>query len=524
MENQQRQLIKKYVDLLLYRWKLFFFCLFLALTVATVMYLLQPKVYHSVSLLTYEQQQINPSRMDPEGERRRLQDTVSTLSQLVMSRKNLVGIIDQFSLYPGLRQEVPIEDVIETMRLQIAITPSRRGDTFSVSFQGGEQEKVMKVTNALASKFIEENLKYREERATETSKYTQDELSMAKVVLDKKEQSMRDYKLKFYNEMPEQRESNLARLTALIEQGQGIQDSIQDLERTKVLVQEQIAIRKRIISAYPLADSGTVNQPTLQSNSPYDQLNRQLRRLDLLLVKYTEKHPEVRRIKTLIANLEKEIDSQGGTTGDKAGGRSLQQSEDPAIQQLRLQLKEVGLNIQGLRQEQKKIPGEISKYQEWIAAAPIREAEWNALTRDYEELRRHYDYLVSQNLQAGSVEHMERKQKGSKFKIVDPARYPDKPFKPEFLKFMLLAIGGGFGVSLALIFLFDFMDTSFKDVDQVEDYLGLSVVSSVPYIETAKEASKKKLLFIISVILFSLYGSALLAALFYLWKKGLIIV
>ncbi len=101
-------------------------------------------------------------------------------------------------------------------------------------FKGHDPEKVIKVTNALASLFIEENLKYREERATETSKYTESELAMSKKVLDEKEQVMRDYKLKYFNEMPEQRQGNLTQLQALITQNQGIQNSIQDLERTKV--------------------------------------------------------------------------------------------------------------------------------------------------------------------------------------------------------------------------------------------------------------------------------------------------
>ena len=61
------------------------------------------------------------------------------------------------------------------------------------------------------------------------------------------------------------------------------------------------------------------------------------------------------------------------------------------------------------------------------------------MTRDYTELRRHYDQLVSQNLQAQSAENLEHNQKGSKFKIVDSARLPEKPFKPNFLKILLVS-------------------------------------------------------------------------------------
>ena len=97
-------------------------------------------------------------------------------------------------------------------RNKIEIIPSRQGDVFTVSYSGGDPEKVVRATNAIAAKFIEENLKYRQERATDTSSYTNQELQMAKKVMDEQDKAMRDYKLKNYNEMPEHREANMSRL------------------------------------------------------------------------------------------------------------------------------------------------------------------------------------------------------------------------------------------------------------------------------------------------------------------------
>ena len=134
------------------------------------------------------------------------------------------------------------------MRKKISITPANRGDTFIVSYEATNPEKVGRVTNALASGFIQENMKYREEKAAETSTYTQDELNMAKEILDRKEALMRDFKLKNYNEMPEQQAVNITRLTSLQTQYQSIQLSIQDLERTRVLSRDQLANRRQMLS------------------------------------------------------------------------------------------------------------------------------------------------------------------------------------------------------------------------------------------------------------------------------------
>ncbi len=526
MENQQRQQVKKYIDLLVHRWQLITACVLVALTIGLGIYLRIPKLYHCTALLSYEKQQINPGRMAPEREGQRLRETVSTLSDLVLSRNNLEEFIKEFDLYPEARKKLPIEDVIELMRKNISVTPSSRGDTFSVTFQGTRQDKVLKVTNALAAKFIEENLKYREERATETSKYTQGELNMAKAVLDKKEQAMRDFKLQHYNELPEQRADNLARLTALHEQYQGIQDSIQDLERTRVMAQEQISLRKRLGNALAAGNSatGSGNRPADQPMGKYERLQQLKQYLASLLVKYTEKHPEVRRTRQLIARLEADLhaDPDSGTTRKK--GTVSHVPLDPEIQQLKFQIRGIDMNIKKLKNDQKKVLADIKQYEQWIEKTPVREAQWNALTRDYNELRRNYDYLVSQNLQAASVEHLERKQKGSKFKIIDPARFPDKPFKPDFKKMLLLALGAGGGLGVGLTLLLDFVDTSFKDVGDIESQLGIKVICAVPYIELPEEARRKRFRALLSAGLFSLYTFLLAAIMVYLYVHGKIIV
>ncbi len=71
---------------------------------------------------------------------------------------------------------------------------------------------------------------------------------MAKKVMDVEEQTMRDFKLKYYNEMPEQRAGNLERLNRLNEQSQRLQESIQNLERTKIMAQEQSAMMQRLMA------------------------------------------------------------------------------------------------------------------------------------------------------------------------------------------------------------------------------------------------------------------------------------
>jgi len=205
-----------------------------------------------------------------------------------------------------------------------------------------------------------------------------------------------------------------------------------------------------------------------------------------------------------------------------AGSGSL--AANVEIQRLQLQLRDIDLNIQQLRAEQARIPAEVAKYEGWIEAAPVREAEWTGLTRDYNELRRHYDHLVAQNLQAQSAEYQERSQKGSRFKIVDSARLPVKPFKPNFLKIFFVAAAAGMALSFVAVVMLDLVDTSFKDAGEIEEYAGVPVVCAIPFIEKDSEIRKRRFVLIASAVFFSVCGALLLAAIVYLWKQGMIIV
>ncbi len=384
-----------------------------------------------------------------------------------------------------------------------------------------------RVTNALASRFIDENLKEREKRASETSAYTEDELLMAKEMLDRKEAILRDYKLKNYNEMPEQQANNMARLIALQEQYQSRQESIQDLERTRVLIQDQIAARRNSIAdnenlLAALAQGRTPPVPIVESD--LDRLNRMKAELQLLQQKYTEKHPAVRQLTRRIEQLQQTVAQAGAPSSSGEEEQRPRQRQDDELVALQLQLKDIALSIKALIKEREELQTQIKEYEKWVAAAPVREAEWSALSREHGELRRHYDFLVSQNLQASSALNLERKQKGSQFRIEDSAQVPAKPVKPDFLRIMAMALAAGLGVGGALAFGLDLIDTSFRSPASIESALGVEVLCSVPYLPLRKETVKRRFLQVVWWLVFILSCLAIAAAFVYFYKQGQIIL
>ena len=547
MEELQRQQLRKLAGIILRRRNLIVTCLLISVVAGIGVYLKTPKVYQSTALIIYQRQRVNPTEMSPDVVNAQTREMVSTLSQQVTSRSSLEGIVKQFELYKREREKMPMEDVVDLMRERIAITPSK-GDVFNVSYEGSDPKKVMLVTNALSSRFIEENLRFREEKATETTVYVKDELAMAKENLDKKEEVMRDYKLKYYNEMPQQLQVNMSRLNALQDQYQKNQEGVRDLEKTRILVQEQIGIRRQMLAeAEALARQGKVDAVAVARASkrinPAEEaaLRRQeeLRLMEAALtelkLKYTEQHPEVRRLSRKVEVARQEM--EGGSSGSEAGaqtseGETAEKEKkginlgliDPQLNQLELQLKEIGVNIAQMREAEHRISSQIKQYQAWIDATPVREAEWAALTRDYEQLSKHYQELVSRGIAAESAQNLERRQKGSQFKIVDSAHFPEKPFRPDFAKIMLLSLALGLGVGAGLGFLLEITDSSLKTVEEAETFLGVPVVCAIPLILDEHQKRARKIKNLVWLAVFAVTATGILGGVAILWKKGLIII
>lgn len=530
MDSKQSQQLRAGIDTILRRKIVIILSLFLGIAVGLVLNLTIPRQYRATALLSYQQEKVNPSRMSPDMELK-IQQMVSTIAQIVTSRSDLEQIIREVGLYQKSRKKLPIEDVVDMMRKNVEIEPSKHGDIFHVGFVGEVPGQVVKVANSLAAKFIDENLKFREERASETSTYVKNELKMAKAVLDKKDAAMRDFKLKYYNEMPEQRQMNLTQLNALQQQYQAKQDSIQDLERTRVLIQEQITARKDVLTTTQdtmLAEKSKVaSRINAEPGETETQRLVRLQRLyNNLLVKYTPKHPEVVLLRRVIEKLKQNLEQEKGNGNQKIAKRDAPDlmDLDPVLFQLSLQKKKLEINIKNLTKGQEQINKLIGQYEKWIGEEPVRQAQWASLTREYGELKKHYDYLVSRDLQAQSALYLEQSQRGSQFKIEDPARLPDKPFKPNFLKVMGLSVVGGLALGIGLVFGEAFLDSSFRDITDLETYLNLPVVCSIPFVYTKKERRREKFQMVAWGLAVLFCACALALAFYYFWRQGRLVL
>jgi uncharacterized protein involved in exopolysaccharide biosynthesis len=155
------------------------------------------------------------------------------------------------------------------------------------------------------------------------------------------------------------------------------------------------------------------------------------------------------------------------------------------------QLLALNLARKTLQNEDMTIKAKIADYQARVEMAPRLEQELTALSRDYQNTQKAYDELLTKRLEAEQAEKLEITQRGEQFKVLDMAKVPSKPFKPDrpklFLMGLLLALAAGGGAA----FIAEYLDQSFHDVKDLEAYLDLPVIVSLPAFPTGKEAGHK---------------------------------
>lgn len=476
LQGQKQIQIEDYIEIILRR-KWFIIIPFVISIVGIIYTLLTiTPMYKSTTLILVEPQKV------PEDYVRStvtvdMRDRLNTITQQVMSRTRLESIVKEFDLYREEREKVTTEEVVELMRKQIEINVKGK-DSFTISYVGYNPETIMHVTNRIASLFIEENLKVREQQAEGTTEFLDAQLQNFKTALEQHEGQIKTFKERYMGELPSQLDTSLRTLDRLQLELQTTNEATRAAEDRKIMLEKQLTeinptltILSGGSNVVASIDPGRVRLAALQAE--LSQLSRI----------YTDKYPDIVRLKREISELEKELEKgKSSEKGSNTTSRPQMVSGNPLYNTLSSQLIDVNTDIGNLKRKQKEITKNIAVFQGRVERIPQREQQMTSLMRDYENTKANYQNLLNKKLQAQLAENLEKRQKGEQFRILDPANLSQKPFKPNPKKIILFGIVLGLGSGGGLAFLLEYIDASFRKAEDVYATLGIPVLASVPRI------------------------------------------
>jgi succinoglycan biosynthesis transport protein ExoP len=405
----------------------------------------------------------------------RIQDRLATIKQHVMSRTRLTTVMDELGLFKEDRRRKAPEEVVEEMRKRIEVSVAggrdRSTEAFSISFVHENPQMAMLTASRMASFFIDENLKAREQQAVGTSEFLESQLKETKTRLEEQEERVKRYKMSFSGELPQQAQSNISMLTRLQEQAKSNADSLRAAQDRKVFLEAQIGLLERA-SAQPVVVQTDSEKVLFVDSSPSDsnqplrlELEARRARLAGLLERYTDRYPEVVRARQEVERLEKgvvEAEKSAQASSLKPERKAIEKSR-PALtaqdagpytrsreemRRLQAQVAAAEAEIASLAKGRDDVQRQMAAIQAKVDRLPRREQELISLTRDYDNLKKKYDDLLAKKLEADISQNLEKRQKGEQFQIIDPANLPIKPMNPDIPK--TLGLGFFFAVALGI--------------------------------------------------------------------------
>jgi uncharacterized protein involved in exopolysaccharide biosynthesis len=219
---------------------------------------------------------------------------------------------------------------------------------------------------------------------------------------------------------------------------------------------------------------------------------------------YTDRHPDVRKLKDQIAKTEKMRDqaladlktsaatNTGGNNPPVSTPGDVESGEGAAATiQLQGQLKANQIDIANKERETATLKAKIDDYQRRLNEEPAREQQFADLTRGYEQSKANYDELLKKKNSSQMATSMELLQQGEHFQMIDPPSLPLKPDFPNRLKFCGIGLGIGIALGGALAGGTEFLDDRLYNEKALKNLLPVAVISEIPAITSPQEESKQ---------------------------------
>jgi len=472
---------------------------FLILISGTIYAVTKPKMYRASTVILVQRQQV-PSSYVASNVTSSLMDLINTIQQQVASRTNLEALIKRSGLYAGedsSDQGATMQDKVERMRSNIEIQV-RRAEGFTISFTGKNPRKVAEIANALASNFMTEHIRTREEMSADTTQFLKSELARVEATLREKETALTAFKQQHMGGLPDDLDTNLRMMEQLNQKVSSIERRLDEAHAQKNMLEQQILNLKNadMVQQGPDIFASDSDLFSLEGGTAASGQLQELRdRLKALRLTYTEKHPDIIRLERMIKQIEED---QAQVKKNETQETPPTGTEEPfdmaAVQRMTLetQLASLQTMTKDLQSEKAQIHKQIALLADRIENTPRKQLMLISLQRDYNQIRSQYDSLLSKKLQSELAENLEKRQQGEQFTIVDPATVPEEPVSPNVPKIMLVALlaalCGGFGLAFTL----EYVDQSFRGANDLAEFMQMPVLATIPQLETAAMQVKRR--------------------------------
>lgn len=436
--------------------------------------------YRSMGTIMVESQQV-PENIVPTTDKSPLEERINIIKQRVMTRESMLIIANKFQLFKDSSPFLSSTELIERMRDRIGVEllsgddaqQNRQGRAtiaFNLSFDDKSPEIAFRVTKDLITLFLDWNVKLRTEGATETKLFLSQEAGKLKKEVERQEALIAAYKRKNSNTLPEQ-------LNLRMTMASRAENDLREVERDIRSTTEELRTLQVELAA---AKYGMGNVPSQSLPELKGELTR-------LLAIYNESHPDIKILKRKISALEKIGDAaESEITTDK--------TPTLAVYKIQAKIDSDNARLVSLQQQQKMLQVKIAQNENAMILTPRVGQELDMLIRDRDSAQKKYEEILNKKMGAQISESLESENKSERFTLLEPPILPEKPFKPNRMKIIILGFFLAIASSAGMLMTMATFDRQIRGVDSLTHVLGYRPLAVIPYLVSREEVEHKKYL------------------------------
>lgn len=379
----------------------------------------------------------------------------------------------------------PVPAAIDDLMKRVTVAPVVQSDLIEIKVQDYDPVMAERIANTLAQAYIDRNASFDSLRADTSYQLLGEQLAVIEPQLEASEDDLKEFKVKQGYLSIQTKATNLATELAKLE------SDYNQIVLQRKATEEQIKHAK----TWLLSFSDREEAVTTSSSKAVDTINTQLK-LQLLnlesqlagLVAYQGQAPsseESAKAAAQVAQVSAEINRVKQQLPDQATEQvstssSLSTQPNPVYQNLVTQLVQYEVNLAGLQAKEAALLELIGQHQTALTQLAEEELELQRLTRAVTVNTNIYNTLLQDKEQAQASAVI----KLPNVRFVEAAAVPQEPIYPKIILNVGAALIAGLILGIGLAFWFDYLDESIRSPRDVETYLDLPLVGTVPTLKS----------------------------------------
>jgi polysaccharide chain length determinant protein (PEP-CTERM system associated) len=396
---------------------------------------------------------------------------------------------DHEALLVGLRQKISIE----------AATPGGNRDArrstdsiYTITYQHSSRDKALAVVRSLLNSLVEDTLSGKRSGADTAQKFLRNQIAEYESRLAASEAALAEFKKRNVGLVPGAQGDYFGRLQAEMAASQKARAALDVALRRREELTRQLRGEKSLVPA-AVAGKGVAPKVGVVDGSP-DQRTDAVAggtdtasriavaqaRLDDLLLRYTDKHPDVVAARETLTQLKdrQATELEALRRGEPGAILGSGLAANPVYQTIQLQLNQTDVEIAAIRGDLAEHGRAESELRRMVNTAPGVEAEFSRLNRDYDVTKAQYNSLV-ERLEKAKLSDDAQQTGVVRFEIIDPPTSPLTPVAPKRPFLMALVLLSALGAGVGVAWLISQLRPVFNTVESLADVTGLPVLGCV---------------------------------------------